>query len=229
MQVTLHATRRTPHDASRLVQAMSTWSVKTRRAPFRLCGDARVYGHTTTVIHDMSTRPPPGRTSRCDVRGVASSVPLPVLEGHAMSMGISPARFQHSHPTDDTRRPGNPARPAPLEKCSFAHTPRLRPPFPILLDQRCPCAYGDRMRASSVNSPLPYAYPLLRRGKLASFYVISGACDCPRGVHPSGFMGSYWVQLTTPPTMVLPALRPCYPSNSLLYGSFQYLRSLSRP
>ena len=52
MQLTLHATRRTPHGASRLVQAMSAWSVKTRRAPSRHCRDARVYGHTTTAMHD---------------------------------------------------------------------------------------------------------------------------------------------------------------------------------
>ena len=32
MQLTVHATRRTPHGASRLVPAMSAWSVKTRRA-----------------------------------------------------------------------------------------------------------------------------------------------------------------------------------------------------
>ena len=38
MQLTLHATRRTPHGASRLVQAMSAWSVKTRHAPCRHCG-----------------------------------------------------------------------------------------------------------------------------------------------------------------------------------------------
>ena len=34
-QFTLHSTRRTPHGASRLVQAMSVWLVKTRRAPSR--------------------------------------------------------------------------------------------------------------------------------------------------------------------------------------------------
>ena len=46
MQFTLHATRRTPHGASRLVQAMSAWFVKTRRAPSRHNSrDARVYGH----------------------------------------------------------------------------------------------------------------------------------------------------------------------------------------
>ena len=50
MQLTLLATRRTPHGASRLVLAMSAWSVKIRRAPSRHCRDARVhawhdYGH----------------------------------------------------------------------------------------------------------------------------------------------------------------------------------------
>ena len=55
MQLTLHASRRTPHGASRLVLAMSAWSVKTRRAPSWHCWDTRVYGHTTTAMHDMST------------------------------------------------------------------------------------------------------------------------------------------------------------------------------
>ena len=55
IQFTLHAIRRTPHGASRLVQAMSAWSVNTRRAPSR---DARVYGHTTTAMHKLSTPPP---------------------------------------------------------------------------------------------------------------------------------------------------------------------------
>ena len=62
MQLALHATRRTPHGASRLVQAMSAWSVKTRRVPFRHCRDARVYGDTTTAMHDMSTHPPSTKT-----------------------------------------------------------------------------------------------------------------------------------------------------------------------
>ena len=59
MQFTLHATRQTPHGASRFVQAMSAWLVKTRRAPSRYSRDARVYGHTTTAIHKLSTPPPP--------------------------------------------------------------------------------------------------------------------------------------------------------------------------
>ena len=59
MQVTLHATRRTPHSASRLVETISALLVKTRRAPSQDSKDARVYGHTTTVMHKLSTPPPP--------------------------------------------------------------------------------------------------------------------------------------------------------------------------
>ena len=44
-----------PPLASLMLQAMSAWSVKTRRVPSRHCRDARVYGHTTTDMHDMST------------------------------------------------------------------------------------------------------------------------------------------------------------------------------
>ena len=39
---------------------MSTWSVKCRRAPSRHCWDARVYGHTTTDMPDISTLHPHG-------------------------------------------------------------------------------------------------------------------------------------------------------------------------
>ena len=56
-RLTLHATRRTCHGASRLVLAMSAWSVKARRAPSRHCRDARVYGHTTTAMHDSEYTP----------------------------------------------------------------------------------------------------------------------------------------------------------------------------
>ena len=57
----LHTTRPTPpYGASLcLVQAMPACSAKTRCAPSRHCRDARVYGHTTTAMHDMSTPPPP--------------------------------------------------------------------------------------------------------------------------------------------------------------------------
>ena len=58
MQFTLHVTRRTPHGDSLLVQAMSTWLVKTQRAPSRHSRDARVYAHATTAMHKLSTPPP---------------------------------------------------------------------------------------------------------------------------------------------------------------------------
>ena len=57
--VTLHATRRTPHGTSRFLRAMSAWLVKTRRAPSRHCRNARVYRHTPTAMHEMSSPPPP--------------------------------------------------------------------------------------------------------------------------------------------------------------------------
>ena len=45
--LTPHATRRTLHGDSFLVQGMSAWSVKTLR-----CWDARLYGHVTTAKRD---------------------------------------------------------------------------------------------------------------------------------------------------------------------------------
>ena len=63
VQLTLHATRSTPHGASCLAQAMSAWSVKTRRAPPRHCRDARVYDDTTTGIHGNEYTPQHARAS----------------------------------------------------------------------------------------------------------------------------------------------------------------------
>ena len=57
IQLTLCATRRTPHGALRLVQATPAWSVKTRRAPSRHCRGARVSGHTTTAMNDIECTP----------------------------------------------------------------------------------------------------------------------------------------------------------------------------
>ena len=59
MHLTLLATRRTPHCAPRLVQAMPAWSVRTRRPPSRHRSDLRVYGHVTTAVHGT---PPPTHT-----------------------------------------------------------------------------------------------------------------------------------------------------------------------
>ena len=75
MQFILHATRRTPNGASRLVQAMSAWLRKTRRAPSRRSKDARVYGHTITATHKLSTPPPP----LPPVSGTTHFQPLPYI------------------------------------------------------------------------------------------------------------------------------------------------------
>ena len=85
MQFTLHATRRTPHNASRLVQEMSAWLVKARRAPYRHSRDARVYGHTTTAMHKLSTPPPPPSNpppAPADTKGTS-------LSASASSSGLS--------------------------------------------------------------------------------------------------------------------------------------------
>ena len=63
-----HATRPTPHGASRLVQPTSAWSVKARRALSRHCRDARVYGHTTTAMLDIEYTPAsPDRLFELDI------------------------------------------------------------------------------------------------------------------------------------------------------------------
>ena len=38
---------------------MSAWSVETRCAPSWHCREARVYGHTTSSMHDIENPPPP--------------------------------------------------------------------------------------------------------------------------------------------------------------------------
>ena len=48
----------TPRGASRMVQPLSAWSPKNRRSPSRHCRGARVYGHTTTPMHDEHTLSP---------------------------------------------------------------------------------------------------------------------------------------------------------------------------
>ena len=80
MQFTLHATRRTPHDASRLVQTTSaTWLVKTRRAPSRHSRDARAYGHTTTAMHKLSTHPAPSHICDCQSQAAVGAVAVAVV------------------------------------------------------------------------------------------------------------------------------------------------------
>ena len=57
MKVIPNATRRAPHGPSRLVQAMSARSVKTRHAPSRQCRDTRAQDHTTTAMQEIEYTP----------------------------------------------------------------------------------------------------------------------------------------------------------------------------
>ena len=81
--LTLHATHRTPDGASRLLDAMFAWSVKTRRAPSRIRRDASVYSHMTTGMHDNEYPPPKWRQLHLD--GIKSktwcSRPRPCTSG----------------------------------------------------------------------------------------------------------------------------------------------------
>ena len=58
MKLTFHSSGPTRHGALRMVQTLSSWSVKTRRVPSRHCRDAMVYGPTTTPMHDNEYPPP---------------------------------------------------------------------------------------------------------------------------------------------------------------------------
>ena len=102
MQLTLRATRRTRHGASRLVYTMSAWSVKTGRAPSRHCRDARVYGHTTSTMHDIGSVPllipahpscdSPNNTSRCFAAVDAINACLPGENSTCSVLALSDAR-----------------------------------------------------------------------------------------------------------------------------------------
>ena len=85
MQLTLHAARRIPHRALRLMQATSARSVKTRRARAWHLRDARVCDHTTTVVHDMTT--PAGVTPDRQRRDERQQQPRTFRVTHTESLG----------------------------------------------------------------------------------------------------------------------------------------------
>ena len=61
MQLNFHATRRTPHGASRLVHAISAWSAKNPTCSVSAVLGIRgsIWSHRrTTIVHEMSTPPP---------------------------------------------------------------------------------------------------------------------------------------------------------------------------
>ena len=125
MRLTLHATRRTPHGASRLVQAIPTRSVNTRRATSWHYSYAKIYRHKNTAKHDMSTNPPALATASADCYSNVD-------------------RRQHKH--SETRRVVYSGRPllsvtipplpaAPIKRSS-SKTGHLQRPRPLLLVRR---------------------------------------------------------------------------------------------
>ena len=80
MQLPLHATRQAPHGASRLVHAMSACSMKTRHAPSRHCRNARVNGHTTTAVREMSTPHPPTPSCNWCVTTTTATTAGPIID-----------------------------------------------------------------------------------------------------------------------------------------------------
>ena len=109
MQFTLHATRRTRHGASRLVQAnVCLWLVKTRRAPSRHSRDTRVYSHATTAMHNTPRPPALWWLAPCSSRRRASllrrsSYCRTVIQHHSRSSRLS----RHLHMKTKTRQRGS--------------------------------------------------------------------------------------------------------------------------
>ena len=90
MQLAFRATRRTHHGASRLVQAMSAWSVKTRRRPSRHCRDAEAHGHACDYGHACQRAPPP-------LPSPPTSTLRPGVVGTRGSMGIHATSAMHDN------------------------------------------------------------------------------------------------------------------------------------
>ena len=108
MQLTFHATRRTSHGASRLVQAMSAWLVKTRRAPSRYRRGARIYGHTTKAMHKLSIPPPPRASSllfSCSPLFVACIRYAPWRERRSIRARTCPCLWATPSPSSVLRTP----------------------------------------------------------------------------------------------------------------------------
>ena len=144
MQFTFHATRRTPHGASRLVQAMSGWLVKIRRAPSRHGGDARVYGHTTTAVHKLSTPPHPavfaGLCHASDA--VGSSRASKVIAGSVLAVQRPRSSHERNHlivsPSASKLFVFTMWITIGSQQCTLEHPPHPPPPHTYRLFFMCP-------------------------------------------------------------------------------------------
>ena len=96
-------------------QRCLAWSVKTRPAPFRHCRDARVYGRTTTAVHDNEYTPSPSHFPQppslaavqhpCPLRTTTGSTCVRGLGLHINKMPATGLDCQHrSSPHRSARR-----------------------------------------------------------------------------------------------------------------------------
>ena len=87
---------------------MSAWLVKTARAPSRHGRDTGIYGHTTTAMHKLSTRPP-RPAPICVTPGPTHLHDTGLIPGNILSGG---GVINHPSLAVVRRRPSYP-RPAP--------------------------------------------------------------------------------------------------------------------
>ena len=98
---------------------MSSWSVKTRRAPSRHSKDARVYGHTTTVMHTIST--PASLIHPCaSVPRLSDPPPPSHLQLFASNASSRPTSTPSSYRNPPTPSP-TPTNPAPRSSGGYPY------------------------------------------------------------------------------------------------------------
>ena len=160
MQLTLHATRPTPHSASRLVHAMPAWPEKTRRAPSRHCRVARVYGHTATAGHaiEYTPHPPWEKFETCHFRECNSQAETNLWEQLGDFFFLS-HRFHRVRPPKGmvSEKIGPVIRPVRCLRCVISS--------PVLegITVHAVCESSHRFEV-----PTPYEYCILQQRRLAS-------------------------------------------------------------
>ena len=85
-----HRRNESPRNTTKpALDSSKAWSVETRPAPSRHSRDGRVYGHTTTAMHETSTPPFPSRQKTSSAANLQAAAqqrletlqPVPVLYG----------------------------------------------------------------------------------------------------------------------------------------------------
>ena len=110
-----------------------------RRAPSRRCRDAKVYGHTTTAMHDDEYTPPPPRPR---FRWCGALTCCVVLAGDLLrdGAGVLPTgRNMHAlDPVSAGRAPTSPYRTAPCHAVPYHTVPYHTIPYRTILYRAIP-------------------------------------------------------------------------------------------